>query len=152
MWSPQLLQNGIVVCPGFNYADQLGTNKTNIYPPTFTPATAVHGVNVSSVGGNWVNRCMLAAPAHRDTVYCDGNNDRGQLGSGRNDSSTVPVQGLQQSPPIAQLALFPGFACLIYAGPGSNNSMQCSGSPSANLVRPDHDACRWGCFIGIGCL
>lgn len=73
--------------------------------------------------------CVLASASLGNKVYCLGAGFNGQLGNGKNDNSAVPVPvlGLKQSPPIVQLDTYNSAACVLYAGPGSDSSVQCWG-------------------------
>lgn len=125
-----LIHNGSVACAGYNNDAQLGMGNTISRVPFLTLASALAGINATRLGVSIDVTCVLSAPSQGNKVYCVGDNYRGMLGNGRNDSSAVPVavQGLKQSAPIAQLALVQAGACVLYAGPGSDSSVQCWGN------------------------
>lgn len=124
------MYNGSVACARRNYAGQLGTGKVDSWQvSTFILATALAGINVSSVAVGDGYTCVLADPSQGNKVYCLGANGQGQLGNGSNVDSAAPVlvQGLKQSPRIAQLIVSGSNACVLFVGSGGVSAVQCWG-------------------------
>lgn len=121
-----LMYNGSVACTGENGKGQLGTGKAGGTAASFTLATALAGVNVISVAVGPDFTCVLADASQGNKVYCFGTNTNGELGNGSKNNSAVPVlvRGLGQSQPIVQLVVSSDLACVLYAAPGSNSSVQ----------------------------
>lgn len=133
-----VMHTGSVACAGWgNLLGLLGIlGSKSSSSDRFAPATALAGINVSSLGVGESHTCVLAAPSQDSKVYCIGGNDGGELGSGKNDSSLVlmPVQGLKQLPPDAQLTVSTWRACVFSAVPGGSSSVQCWGYGMGVLI------------------
>lgn len=126
-----VMYNGSVACGGKNFQGHLSTGMPDSSIKPHTPAATLAGITVSSMAIAEGVACVLAAPSQGNMVYCLGVGARGQLGDGKSKTNSVvpmPVLGLRQSPPIAQLVVSKTAACVLYAGPGSKSSVQCWGS------------------------
>lgn len=127
-----------------NYFDEmgLGPEPYRTKHVTLTPATALAGLPVSSLGAGHSYTCVLLAPSKGNKVHCVGAGWCGQLGDGKMTSSAVPVavRGLRPSPHIIQLAVGDRCACVLYAvqaGYSYSTTAQCWGDRRATPVRDD---------------
>ncbi|MCX5742891.1 MAG: Ig-like domain-containing protein, partial [Proteobacteria bacterium] len=100
-FSCELLSEGTVRCWGNNSNGQLGNNSTttSLIPVAVMGLTDVTQV---SAGGTDASTTRFAcALKSNGTVWCWGNNRYGQLGTGNNTDSLVPVQVVGVSPATA---------------------------------------------------
>jgi alpha-tubulin suppressor-like RCC1 family protein len=90
-----LLQSGGVMCWGGNSRGQLGDGTTQDRPSPVEAAGLPLPAAEVSCGGEYT-----CARLENATVHCWGANDEGQLGSGTNDDSLVPVEVVCEAPGI----------------------------------------------------
>jgi alpha-tubulin suppressor-like RCC1 family protein len=138
------LYDNSVECVGSNYYAQLGLGRRDRPPDTenlyvrLVPAPVLAGVSVKSVDCGYGFTCVLATAVEGSDVYCFGDNKLNRLGAGttaQESATPVLVQGLKQTPGIAQLAVGSSFACVAYAGSDEFDTVQCWGGDSATAQR-----------------
>jgi alpha-tubulin suppressor-like RCC1 family protein/type II secretory pathway pseudopilin PulG len=82
-----LKDDGTVWCWGYNGAGQLGTGNTITQA---TPAqTAITDVKALAANGSAVHACARKTDS---TIWCWGENNKGQLGNGTTNGTSTPVQ------------------------------------------------------------
>ncbi|HEX4336167.1 MAG TPA: LamG-like jellyroll fold domain-containing protein [Polyangiaceae bacterium] len=130
---------GAVSCwGGSNFNGQLGPNGGAQSPPRlhgvgqipgFGPNTAAGEVVAVQISSGWDNTCVLGQDSN---VYCWGENDVGELGTGAPVSEFSPnVTKIQGLPPVRQVAVTSGrYACALLQDGG----VDCWGSNAADTL------------------
>lgn len=121
-----MLFDGSLECAGYNRNGQLWNGLTEDFMD-LVAASALAGLDITSVGNGWSHGCVLTAASEGgNRVLCVGDGKDGELGDGELSTSMVPVtvQGLQPSR-IVQLAVGGDISCVVYADPDS--LVQCWG-------------------------
>ncbi len=132
-----LLQTGAVYCWGYNRYGQLGTNSTNRHLTPENVTTLKSGVIAVTAG--FAHTCALMVYGG---VKCWGDNGKGQLGTGDNKISEVPVivvgiYGLQ----VIEISAGESHTCaLLSTGAvkcwGNNYDGQLGNGARSNSTRP----------------
>ena len=123
-----LVRGGAVWCWGKQEQGQVG-NGHRAREPVTSPSMVAGITNAVQVAAGEAHTCALLADG---TVRCWGQNDRGQLGSGRAGNSPTPV-AVQGVSGAARLALGSNHGCVMLR----DRSMRCWGE-------------NYGCQLGGG--
>ena len=84
-----LISDGTVTCWGWGAGGQLGTGNTNDSNiPVAVTGGALENKTVTKIAAGYIHTCALISDG---TVTCWGNGGSGQLGTGNNNNSNVPV-------------------------------------------------------------
>ena len=103
--------DGGVWCWGLNTDGQVGDGTTvNRQTPVELAALGKTGVTVSP---GWFHTCALKSD---DTVWCWGDNEFGQLGTGTAIDSTTPVATVSLGPTVQEIISGGYHSCAIKAG------------------------------------
>jgi alpha-tubulin suppressor-like RCC1 family protein len=102
-----VMDDGTVRCWGLDSSGQLGDGRSGQSAKSDTPVTVQGIAGATDVAVSYGNTCALLA---NHTVWCWGDNSRGQLGDGTTMPSLVPVQvsGLVN---VVQLSTSDYYAC-----------------------------------------
>jgi len=103
-----LVGNGGIQCWGRNDSGQLGNGTKN------NSDTAVHvrgmDIPVTAIALGAVHSCALLESG---TVRCWGNNEAGQLGNGRSENSSIPIEVVELPDTVVQIAAGVVFTCAL---------------------------------------